>query len=244
MYHPDYDAHVYRNISFTQVGSEPINRGHDDDSIQYGDFTFDNVQLINCRSGRDPLIQLACTSPKAGTAGHFRNVSWPGSEARQGKVVDLGGGPRNDKLENAVTYFFHGYPAAGDVTKVMSTKFPAAASAEFASVEKFTGKDVRAAKATRVEFPQLLAPVDDLPPATVIISARKQPDGKLLVRGVTHDNGEVADVTVNGQRAKILTQHAGVADWEISLPAAKELTATARDRAGNAERNGHKLTVP
>ncbi len=244
VYHPDYDAHVYRNISFTQVGSEPINRGHDDDSIQYGDFTFDNVQLINCRSGRDPLIQLACTSPKAGTAGHFRNVSWPGSEARQGKVVDLGGGPRNDKLENAVTYFFHGYPAAGDVTKVMSTKFPAAASAEFASVEKFTGKDVRAAKATRVEFPQLLAPVDDLPPATVIISARKQPDGKLLVRGVTHDNGEVADVTVNGQRAKILTQHAGVADWEISLPAAKELTATARDRAGNAERNGHKLTVP
>ena len=64
------------------------------------------------------------------------------------------------------------------------------------------------------------------------------------MRGVTHDNGEVADVTVNGQRAKILTQHAGVADWELTLTAAKELTATARDRAGNAERNGHKLTLP
>ena len=244
IYHPDYDAHVYRNISFTQVGSEPINRGHDDESIQHGDFTYENVQLINCRSGRDPLIQMACTSPKAGTAGHFRNVSWPGSESRAGKVVDLGGGPRNDKLEHAVTYFFHGYPAAGEVTKVVSTKFPAAGSVEFGSVDKFTGKDVRAAKSAPVSFPQLLTPVDDLPPATVITSARKQADGKLLVRGVTHDNGEVADVTVNGQRAKILTQHAGVADWELTLTAAKELTATARDRAGNAERNGHKLTLP
>ena len=245
VYHPDYDAHVYRNISFTQVSSEPINRGHDDESIQYGDFTYENVQLINCRSGRDPLIQLTCTSPKAGVSGHFRNVSWPGSESRQGKVVDLGGGPRNDKLENSVAYYFHGYPTASEMTKVVSVKFPAAMSgAEFASVDKFTGKDVRATKTTPVAFPQLLDPVDDLPPATVITSARKQADGKLLVRGVTHDNGEVADVTVNGQRAKILTQHAGVADWEITLPSAKELAAFARDRAGNAERNGHKFAVP
>ncbi len=243
IYHPDYDAHVYRNISLTQVGSEPINRGHDDESIQHGDFTYENVQLINCRSGRDPLIQLACTSPKPGTAGHFRNVSWPGSESRAGKVVDLGGGPRNDKLENAVTYYFHGYPATGDVTKVVSTKFPAAASAEFGSVDKFTGKDVRAAKSAPVAFPQLLAPVDDLPPATVITSARKQADGKLLVRGVTQDNGEVTEVIVNGQRAKIVTQQAGVADWEVTLPAAKELTASARDRAGNTEKASHRLKL-
>jgi hypothetical protein len=243
IYHPDYDAHVYRNISLTQVGSEPINRGHDDESIQHGDFTYENVQLINCRSGRDPLIQLACTSPKPGTAGHFRNVSWPGSESRAGKVVDLGGGPRNDKLENAVTYYFHGYPATGDVTKVVSTKFPAAASAEFGSVDKFTGKDVRAAKSAPVAFPQLLAPVDDLPPATVITSARKQADGKLLVRGVTQDNGEVTEVIVNGQRAKIVTQQAGVADWEVTLTAAKELTASARDRAGNTEKASHRLKL-
>ena len=93
-------------------------------------------------------------------------------------------------------------------------------------------------------FRSLLHPVDDLPPATVILSARKQADGKLLVRGVTQDNGDVTEVTVNGQRAKILTQHAGVADWEITVPAAKELLAAARDQAGNAERNGHKLPLP
>lgn len=245
IYHPDYDAHVYRNLDFTRVVSEPINRGHDDESIQHGDFTYENVRLADCRSGRDPLIQLACTSPRTGTAGHFKNVSWPGSESRQGKVVDLGGGPRNDKLENAVTYYFHGYPAAGEVTKVVSTKFPTAvAGSDFQSVDKFTGRDVRAAKSAPVAFPQLLDPVDDLPPATVITSARKQADGKLLVRGVTQDNGEVTEVTVNGQKAKLVTQQAGVADWEITLATAKELTASARDRAGNAERNGHKLAVP
>ena len=90
----------------------------------------------------------------------------------------------------------------------------------------------------------LLAPVDDLPPATVILSARKQADGKLLVRGVTQDNGDVTEVTVNGQRANFLAQHAGVTDWEITVPAAKEFIAVARDAAGNVERNAHKLAQP
>jgi hypothetical protein len=49
---------------------------------------------------------------------------------------------------------------------------------------------------------------------------------------------------VNGQRAKLVTQQAGVVDWEISLPATKELTASARDKANNTERNGHKLALP
>ncbi|NBV22801.1 MAG: hypothetical protein EBS05_12910 [Proteobacteria bacterium] len=245
VYHPDYDSHVYRNISLTQVSSEPINRGHDDESIQYGDFTYENVQLINCRSGRDPLIQLTCTSPKPGVAGHFRNVSWPGSESRAGKVVDLGGGPRNDKLENSVAYYFHGYPAAGEMTKVVSVKFPTAMSGgDYQSVDKFTGKDVRAAKTAPIAFPTLLDPVDDLPPATVILSVRKQTSGKLLVRGLSQDNVHVAEVMVNGERATIVTQQAGIADWEITLPATKQLTASACDSSGNRERNGHKLAVP
>ena len=143
-----------------------------------------------------------------------------------------------------MTYYFHGYPTAGEMTKVISTKFPAAAGAEFASVDKFTGKDVRAAKMKPMAFPQLLAPVDDLPPATVILSARKQADGKWIIRGLTQDNVHVAEVTVNGQHAEIVTQHAGVADWKITLATAKELSASACDSSGNAERNGHKIAVP
>src|SRR3989440_9843769 len=74
IYNPDYDAHVYRNIHFDHVVSEPINRGLDDTDEQRGSFTYENVTIENCRTGRDPIIQMSITSPRAGQAGHFRNL--------------------------------------------------------------------------------------------------------------------------------------------------------------------------
>ena len=240
VYHPDYDAHVYRRIRFDNVVSEPINRGHDDESIQYGMFTYDDVRLENCRVGRDPLIQLACTAPRAGVAGHFRQLTITNSLSRYGKVVDLGGGPRNDKLQYPVAYYFHDYPREGHVTKVISTKFAEEVrDAAYQSVDGFTGKDVRAAELKSAEFPRLLDPIDDQPPATLITDVRKA-KGRLLVKGVTQDNGEVTGVIVNGQAAKIVSSHAGVVDWEIFLEPGKagqsgEISVRAVDRAGNAE---------
>jgi hypothetical protein len=76
----------------------------------------------------------------------------------------------------------------------------------------------------------------------------RQTKGKLLVRGVSQDNGEIASVTVNGQAAKIMSAHAGITDWEITLEPrganAKKLAAHAVDRAGNTERTGHSLSLP
>jgi hypothetical protein len=248
VYHPDYDSHVYRRIRFNRVISEPINRGHDDESVQYGSFTYDDVRIENCRVGRDPLIQLACTSPRAGVAGHFRGLTITNSISRGGKVVDLGGGPRNDKLQNAVAYYFHGDSAAASVRKVVSAKFAEGVTdAEYRSVEGFTGKDVRAADVKNVPFPTLLEPVDDLPPATMITSVRKV-KGSLLVKGVSQDNGDVASVTVNGRAAKIVSAQAGVADWEIVLERrdanTTTVTAQAVDDAGNSERTGHVMKLP
>ncbi|MBI3877603.1 MAG: G8 domain-containing protein [Verrucomicrobia bacterium] len=243
VYHPDYDAHVYRNIRFDNVNSEPINRGHDDDSIQYGSFTYENVLLENCRIGRDPLIQLTCTSPQPGQSGHFRNLTVKNSSSRYAQVVDLGGGPRNDKLQNPVIYYFHDYFGHGEVTKVASVKFPDQV-ADAKPVAGFTGPDVRAAEVKGVAFPALLDPIDDLPPATLITSKRAS-NGKLVVRGVSHDNGDIARVTVNGQTAKILSTSAGIVDWEITLnpPADGALTALATDKAGNTEKMPHRLLV-
>lgn len=238
IYAPDYDAHVYRDIELNNVNSEPINRGNDDDSIQYGDFTYDRLTLANCKIGRDPLIQLACTSPRAGSSGHFRVVVISNSVSRGGKVVDLGGGPRNDKLENPVSYFFH---AATGVTRVVSAKFPEAAKGA-RSIEGWTGPDVRAVQVDHVEFPQLLAPVDDLPPATMITSARREGE-KLTVRGIATDNGDIASVSVNGKPAQITAQYSGIADWQITLDAnsGDHLVAKSTDRAGNTERTPHEL---
>ena len=110
------------------------------------------------------------------------------------------------------------------------------------SIADWTGGEARAAEVTRIAFPELLAPVDDLPPATLITGIASE-GTKRIVRGVAHDNGEIATVTVNGHSAKITAQHAGVADWAITLdaPADGRYLAKATDRTGNAELTPHEV---
>jgi hypothetical protein len=113
---------------------------------------------------------------------------------------------------------------------------------DYRSLEGFTGKDVRAADVSGVEFPRLVDPIDDLPPASVILSVRRS-GARLVVRGVSHDNGEVASVTVNGVPAKITSLSAGVADWEAAVepPGDGAISAGAADKAGNAEATPHRV---
>lgn len=243
VYHPDYNAHVYRDIRVNRVGAEPINRGHDDESVQFGSFTYDGLTIENC-SGM-PLIQLSCTAPVEGLSGHFRKMKViPGRARRDMAVVDLGVGPvlPENKLQKGVSYFFHDSAGGeGKALQVVSAKFPKLLNgSEPKAVPSFTGRKVVAAEVEKVEFPKLLDPVDDLPPATMITSIREQ-SGKLLVRGVAQDNGEIAKVEVNGQAASIVTQHAGLVDWQIELPSAKEITAHATDKAGNVEKMPAKV---
>jgi hypothetical protein len=243
VYHPDYDAHVYRNIHLSRIGAEPINRGHDDESIQYGSFTYDGLTIENSNTGRDPLIQLACTSPNANAEGHFRNLTLRNNRANRSQVVDLGGGPRNDKLQNPVAYYFHDQFGPGQVTKVLSTRF--APAADFSEVPSFTGRDVRAAQVKDTAFPELLEPVDDLPPATLITSLRSLPDGMMEVTGVTHDNGEIKAVLVNGTSADLRASAPGVVDWTVRCKgsAQEKVSAVAVDVAGNREKTAAEVVL-
>jgi len=90
----------------------------------------------------------------------------------------------------------------------------------------------------------LLDPVDDLAPATIITSVRRT-GGRLVVHGVSHDNGDVASVTVNGVSASLLPAGSGIADWkaDIEAPADGMLTARAVDRAGNDEQSPHRAPL-
>jgi hypothetical protein len=134
-------------------------------------------------------------------------------------------------LDFAVSYFFH---EPEGTKRVVSTKFPEVLKeAEFVNLPNFTGPEVRAATVANVAFPNLLEPKDDLPPATLVTSVSVEA-GKWKVRGVSHDNGTVASLTVNGKHATILHQSSGVADWEILLSEAPR-SAHATDAAGNAE---------
>jgi hypothetical protein len=95
-----------------------------------------------------------------------------------------------------------------------------------------------------VKWPELLTMVDDVPPATIITSLRRAA-GKLLVRGISHDNGEIVRVQVNGQAARITTSGSGVLDWEIEItaPADGAVVALASDASGNVEQTSHRLSI-
>lgn len=87
--------------------------------------------------------------------------------------------------------------------------------------------------------------VDDLPPATVITHVGKPDAGKLVVRGVSSDNGTIKKVLVNGREARPLVPN--FAEWEVVLdgvrPGELKMTTHAEDQAGNVEQTKHVLTV-
>lgn len=244
VYHPDYDAHVYRNIYLNHVESEPINRGHDDEDNQYGAFTYENLTLENCRG---TLIQMTSTAPTPDVSGHFRNVIVRDAKehSRDRATVDLGTGTMNPVLEQPVVYYFHDLIRPGETVKIVSNRFADLYTGpEYHAIPNFTGPRVKATEVSGVEFPDLLDPIDDLPPATMITSVRRE-GGKVLVTGVTTDNGEIASVSVNGTAATLIPTAPGIADWRVSIdpPADGKLIAKGVDKAGNAEIAGHQFVV-
>lgn len=96
--------------------------------------------------------------------------------------------------------------------------------------------------ASAIAFPELLAPVDDLPPATLIVSVNANGTNR-VVHGISHDNDAITSVSVNGRPATITGQQAGVADWTITLDAPTDgrFVAKAADRTGNVEQSPHDL---
>jgi hypothetical protein len=239
VYHPNYDNHVYRNVLISQTDTEPFNRGHDDLSVQYGKLTVDGLTFDGCRSGGMPLVQISDDNPTGTAQTHFRNlkaINWS-DRSRQKAIANLGGGPRpQPKTDKGVPIYIHDWFGPGRTALVVSSRSP-----EFkASPEKFhadaplTGDESRVAEVAESSFPQLLDPVDDLPPATVITSVVRTKD-RVIVRGTCIDNGTVKQVMVNGQSAKPLA--ANFAEWEAVLTgAAKQFEARAEDAAGNVEK--------
>jgi hypothetical protein len=247
VYHPNYDNHVYKNVTISLSNTEPFNRGHDDLSIQLGALTVDGLTFDNCRSGGMPLIQISDHNPSGFAVTHMRNVktiNWIDT-SKSKALVNLGGGPRPEpQTEKGVPVYLHDWFGPGKTAMVVSTK-----SGEYKAeptkfrTEKFvTGNESRLAEVKGIAFPQLLDPVDDLPPTTVITHIVRRSRGTILVRGTTADNGAVKRVLVNGREATATRPN--FAEWEIVLPAqAQPLNAHAEDAAGNIEKRGHEMIV-
>ncbi len=251
VYHPNYDHHVYRDLYIGKTNTEPFNRGLDDDSVQYGPLTVDGLTFEGIRSGDEmPLIQISDDNPTGQAVSHFRNVKvldWTGTKHRA--LVNLGGGPRpTPKTAKGVPVFLHDYFGPGRDAKVVSTKTHELHDdgLDYHDVPQLTGDESRAAEVHGVEFPRLLDPVDDQPPATVITNAARAGDGKVRVSGVASDDGTIRKVIVNGRPATATAPN--FAQWEIVLDEAGigeyKITAHAEDAAGNVETNAQVIAYP
>ena len=248
VYHPNYDRHVYRNMKIVRTDTEPFNRGHDDDSIQYGPLTVDGLEFESKHySSYMPFIQISDDNPTGLAVSHFRNVkvTVPPGKNRTA-LVNLGGGPRpTPKTKDGVAYYMHDWYGPGRDAKVVSTKAKdlLADGNTYRSDPPLTGDESRAAEVKDIEFPTLLAPVDDLPPATVITRVETGgtvPPNSLFVRGIATAAGLIEKVIVNEIEAEYDN---GTGEWRVTIARAANgpttITAHAEGAANNVEKLPH-----
>jgi hypothetical protein len=248
IYRPALDNHEYRGVHLSETGPEPFNRGMDDASAQTGSITVDGLMIDDLRGGdqRHPVVHMSDNNLSGTAECHFRNVSWNGESTRR-PVFNRGGSTRVDPfVEQGVPYYIHDYFGPGRHAKVVSNKAADLLKdgAQYHREPPLTGDESVVAEVHDVDWPQLLDPVDDLPPATVITSVRRHGD-QLTVCGISHDNGEIVSVTVNGQAAELVKMDSGVVDWTVSLPVPEDkvVDASAADREGNREQTGHRIVL-
>lgn len=252
VYHPNFDRHEYHNIVMSQAGgsgdAEPFNRGHDDDSIQYGTLTVDGLTFTGFQNSDMPLIQISDDNPTGQAESHFRNVQVTARRDNNRRVlVNLGGGPRpQPKSPTSVPVYLHDYYGSGKSARVVSVKsgeMQGPDAKTYKSDSPLTGDESRVREVASVPFPKLLDPVDDQPPATVITGIAKA-GSEWKISGVAVDNGVIKQVSINGQPAKSLRDN--FAEWEITLPELPRdgsVTANSVDAAGNAEPLKHVMLV-
>ncbi len=234
VYHPDFNNHVYRRIYIGDTNSEPFNRGHDDENVQYGPFTVDGLVMERCNG---TLIQVSQHSPTGKAEAHFRAVEFRDNKRYVPAYVDTtpNGQPKDAPADDIIPYVFHDWYGPGRHAKLLTAQMAERANDGLEYKDgpaPFVGKKMKSAEAHDIAFPELLTPVDDLPPATVITSVSKG-----VVRGTTCDNGVVKRVLVNGREAKATAPN--FAEWEISIDTTGKLEAWAEDAAGNVETNRH-----
>ena len=79
----------------------------------------------------------------------------------------------------------------------------------------------------------------------LITRVEPQADGRVIVRGVSHDNGEISSVKVNGIAAQLQKNSGGVTDWAatIQVAAGDRISAVAVDAAGNLEQTPSEFSA-
>lgn len=257
IYRPTFDKQVFTNLHLSHAGGEPFNRGMDDASAQWGSISVDGLRIedIGGNDQRHPAVHMTDNNLSGKAECHFRNVVVGPSSTREGKpgprgtrpAFNRGGTVRVDPIvEKGVPYYIHDHFGPGRHAKIVSTKAKdlLGDGHDYRKQSPLTGDESMVAEVNGIAWPKLLNPVDDLPPATIILSVRRQ-GRTLLVKGVSHDDGVIRSVSVNGQGAKIDRVQPGMVNWTVQLPLPKDgrVVAGAVDEAGNRETLAHVVFV-
>lgn len=250
IYRPVFANQVFRNLTITHVGAEPFNRGMDDASAQLGTITVDGLTFVSgYGNSSTPLIQISDNNLSGDAATHLRNVvvHRPDQFRDRWPLANRGVGPRAKPVsEHGVPIYIHDHYGPGRHAKIISNKALDLLKdgSEYRSEPPLTGDESLVAEVKDVAWPELLDPIDDLPPATVITQVANLGD-RLQVRGISHDNGKITAIRVNGQPAKFVSEASGIIDWQIEVPppADGRILATAQDDSGNVEQTGHQVAV-
>lgn len=248
IYRPCFENHVYRNVHLSGQGPEPFNRGMDDASAQVGSITVDGLRIDSLENGnqRHPFIHMTDNGLAEGASCHFRNIVLDSRDGRR-PLFNLGGSSLVEPfVDRGVPYFVHDFYGAGRDAKIVSVRAKHLINDgnSYREDRPITGDESRIAEVANVTWPQLLNPVDDIPPATIITSVRR--DGQRIhVRGVSHDNGEITSVRVNGQTIRPKSSDAGIVDWSTTIESTtvEAVIAFATDAAGNCEQTVHRKGV-
>jgi hypothetical protein len=250
IYRAEHDHHVYRNVHLTGIRTRAIGfsgraDGHGRGGVQQGSYTHEKLTLDNIHT-KTQLICMSQTSSQTGVAAHFRNLVLNDAKSLN-NLINMS----RDRLQNGVAFYFHDYPKRGQVSKVVSVEYPELMKdGVYHEIEGFTGSNVRARVVKNVEFPTLLKPVDDLPPATIVTfpphgATVSLKNGTLIVRGTTTDNTRTKRVVVNGTAATDIDYN--FHQWEVKLSGLKpgpiKLAAYAEDVHGNVEQLPHQLVI-
>ena len=189
VYHPNYDHHVYRALTILETNTEPFNRGHDDESVQYGPLTVDGLTIGGVLGYRDSvaMIQISDNNPTGAAVSYFREVRVLDRKDHDRRaLVNVGGGTRTPpKTARGVPVYLVDYFGNGRHAKVVSTRATDLLGRDgpFREDPPLTGDLSRVAEVSDIKFPTLLKPSHDLPPVTVITHALSTASGWMQVRG-------------------------------------------------------------
>ncbi len=248
IYRPWFENHVYKNLRIAATGAEPFNRGLDDRSQQHGPITVDGLTFSEMGyGGQMPLIQISANNVHGDAESHFRDVKVLGrTRDDRWPLLNLGGGPRlKPSTSKGVPFYIHDYYGKGRHARVVSTRAMDLLrdGNKYRKDPPLTGDESVVAEVTDVEFPKLLDPTDDIGPVTVITAIQRD-GGKLIIRGISHDNGKISKVRINGKAAVLRQVTEGLSDWEIVLQTEPTIiVAQSIDDAGNGEITPHEVRL-